>query len=214
MLSLTKRTAKVGNAIQSRSEMHGEDSVTAIDIPLADIMLAATELNAIMREPYAHNALFNHRAAAGGLVEPLLKHVKPLALDEKIEGASITITHGVEAEVVRLAPVKLAKIKLDPKLGGLTAMSCTVQCTPDLGEDIAHLLERLNSTVDVEIDGGEFGAQAELPLSAASEDSDASNATEDDDLVSESLEVEGEAPQPMPKRRGRPRKNAEHAISH
>lgn len=222
MLTITKRTAKIGNAIQSRSEMHGEDSVTAIDIPLSMIMLTAVELNAIMREPYAHNALFNHRVAGGGLVEPMLKHIKPIALDEKIEGAKITITHGVDAEVIRLAPVKLAKIRLEPQLGGLTSMACTAQCTPDLDVNIAHLLERLNATVEIEIDGGEFGAQGELSLTGQQEgESDEPDAGgeggDDPDAVDDrpTQEIAATPPIGETKRKpGRPRKNADHALAH
>lgn len=170
-MHLAKRPAKIGNAIQSRAELHGEDSVTAIDIALTDIMLSRDELNEIMREPAASAALFN--GTEDKLLEPLFKHIRPLQLAEKIEGASIVITHGVEAETIRLAPVKLAKIKPEPKIGGMTAMSCTVQATPDLDEDLAHLLGRLNSSVEAEIDGGQFGAQQELPLTEASNDDEA-----------------------------------------
>jgi hypothetical protein len=175
---LSQRSAKIGNAINTRAEMHGEESLTAVDIPLTDIMLDANELNALLREPYAHRALFDQRR--GVLCEPLFKHLKPLALADKIEGACISITHGVAAEVLTLAAVKLAKIKLEPRVGGLTAMSCTVQALPELNADMAHLLERLNAQVEVAIDGGEWGAQAELPLNQAGEDEALLNASASD----------------------------------
>lgn len=171
MLTLAKRTAKIGNAINTRAEMHGEDSVTALDIPLTDIMLDARELNAIMREPHAHNVLFDQSGVAmgGRIVQPVFQHIKPLQLAEKIEGASIVITHGIDNQELRLVNINLAKVRLEPCVGGLTAMSCTVQCTPDLDAGIASLLERLNSTVEVEIDCGEFGKQQDLPLNKARE---------------------------------------------
>lgn len=168
MLTLSKRPAKIGVAINSRRELHGETPVTALDIPLGDIMLDAAELNAILREPHAHNVLFNESGVAmgGRISEPVFKHISALALADKIEGATVTIVHGVEAIELRLAPVRLAKIKLQPQVGGLTAMTCTVQCTPDLNAGIAALLERLDTVVDVEIDCGEFGKQQALPLGA------------------------------------------------
>jgi hypothetical protein len=160
-MHLAKRQAKIGNQIPSRGETHGDETVTALDIPLTDIMLDELELGEIMREPRAADALFNK---GNGAAVPFFRHIKPIALDEKIEGASITITHSIGNESIRLVNVKLAKIKLEPCTGGMTAMDCTVQCTPDLNEDVAHLLGKLNAIVDVEIDGGEFGKQAELEI--------------------------------------------------
>lgn len=179
-MNLGKRPAMIGNAIQSRAEMHGDEPVTAIDIPLTDIMLDPEELAWILREPLAHRALFNK--VRGGIQEPLLKHIKPVVLADKIEKATITITHGVSAEELCLTPVNLAKIKLEPRAGGLTAMSCTVQAVPDLDDSaIAHLLERLNSAVEVEIDGGGFGKQKELELHEREEDEDGEEKGEGDE---------------------------------
>jgi hypothetical protein len=99
----------------------------------------------------------------------VFKHIKALSLADKIEGATVTIIHGVEAVQLRLVAVKLAKIKLEPCIGGLTCMSCTVQCTPDLDEGIAALLSRLDTVVDIEIDCGDFGKQQDLPLADSAE---------------------------------------------
>jgi hypothetical protein len=162
-MHITARSAKIGNQIQSRSEQHGEESVTAIDIPLTDIMLDERELNALLCEPYAHAALFDHRRVAS-IIAPMFPRLKALAMTERLEDATVVITHGLDRETLRLTPVRVTKIKLTPCVGGLTAMSCTVQSTPDLDVNVAHLLERLNSEVEIEIECGQFGAQAELPL--------------------------------------------------
>lgn len=166
MLTLGRRPAKIGTAIQSRRELHGETPVTALDIPLTDIMLDANELNAILREPHAHNVLFDESGVGmgGRIQQPVFKYINALSLSDKIEGANVTIVHGVEAIELRLSAVKLAKIKLEPRVGGLTAMTCTVQCTPDLDDGIAGLLGKLDSVIDVEIDCGDFGKQQDLPL--------------------------------------------------
>jgi hypothetical protein len=159
-MHLSKRQAKIGNQIPSRGEMHGDETVTALDIPLTDLMLDETELGEIMCQPRASAALFND---GNGTREPFFQNIKPIALVDKIEGATVTITHGVENESIKLINVRLAKVKLEPCVGGLTAMSCTVQCTPDLNESVAKLLGRLNSTVDVEVEC-DYGKQAELPM--------------------------------------------------
>lgn len=158
---LSKRPAKTGNQMPSRGEMHGEETVTALDVPLTDIMLDEAELGEILRQPRASSALFDD---SNGTREPFLQNIKPIALNDKIEGATVTITHGVGNESIRLVDVKLAKIKLEPCVGGMTAMSCTVQSTPDLNADVARLLGRMNSTVDVEIDCQDYGKQADLPM--------------------------------------------------
>lgn len=99
MLTLSTRPAKIGNQIQSRGENHGEDSVTAIDIPLTNVMLDEREFNALMGEPNAFNAFFDR---SRGLAEPAFTRLKPLALSEKIEGARVTIKHGLQAEELHL----------------------------------------------------------------------------------------------------------------
>lgn len=189
MFNIQDRPAKVGANINSRGEHHGEEIVTALDVPLEDIMLDEQELNALLREPLAYRALFNLERG-GRVVEPLFPKIKPIALREKLEEATVIINFGLD-EWVKLVPAKLAKIKIEPRAGGLTAMSCTIQSTPELAEPIARLLGKLNNEVVISIDGGQWGAQQDLPLNQAGEDE------------------EPEAPRDeAPKRgRGRPRKH-------
>lgn len=86
-------------------------------------------------------------------------------------------------------------------------MSCTVQCVPTLDVNIAHLLDRLNSTVEVSIDGGQFGAQQELPLNSAGvSEAEEGDLEDDDEAETERQLAEAARGLEAPKRRGRPRK--------
>lgn len=175
MTTLTTRAAKIGNAIKVHKKQAANDQkgdlLSALAIPITDVMLDEREFNALMGEANAYNAFFDR---ARGMAEPVFKNIKPLALDTKFDSASIEITHGVAAEKVRLAPVRLSKIKLAPQVGGLVQMDLIVTCTPNLDESAAHLLGQLDSTVDVEIDFGTSKAdQSELPLNKFGDDEEA-----------------------------------------
>lgn len=161
MLSISKRPARLGSSINTRAERHGDDNVTALDIPLSEIMLTAEELNALMQEPHAHNVLFDH-AKGGSLIEPVFEQVPFLPLAGKIEDATVTL--GFNDEELQLVPCNLKRLRLVPRVGGLTSLSCLVQCVPKLDSLVARLLERLNSDVSVSIACEGFGAQQQLPL--------------------------------------------------
>jgi hypothetical protein len=168
-LKLTQRPAKVGNQIQSRSETHGNDSVTAFDIPFKGVMLTAEELNDITGEAHAFNSLFD---TSGGLEKPLFDCFKAFALRHKFQGGTVKIKHGLEAEEIVLTACKIAKIKLEPKTGGMTECCFTVQTIPTLDERAAHLLECLNSEVEIEISAelSAEDAQRDLPLDVSGDE--------------------------------------------
>jgi hypothetical protein len=203
MFSIQDRGARIGNQIGSRGEQHGDESVTAVDIPLDDIMLDERELNALLREPHAYRCLYNVERG-GSVVEPMFPHVKPIALKDKIEEARVVIDFGLD-DSITIVPAKIAKIKLEPRTGGLTAMSCTVQSTPELGEQLARLLGKINHDVVVSIDGGQFGAQKELPLNAHGEgeqpSQDPEHGDEPDEAPEREREPEHEQEEPRPRRR-------------
>lgn len=185
METITNRPCKIGTSIPSRAEMHGDESVTAMDIPVEGIMLDAEELNMLLGEPRAHDVLYT-KGVTGKPAEPALSKIRTLYVDDKYEGATVTFRLGLAREEVKLGNVKLAKLELEPQVGGMTALSLTIQCTPKLGPDIPKILGFLKREVEIEIEGAEVieakKDQAQLPLDG-----------------------EGNAP----KKRGRPRKGAE-----
>lgn len=168
MLTLNKRPAKIGAAVNTRCEKHGDEDVPACDIPLVGIMLEAAELNALLGDPYAHTALFNHRPGSQ-LDEPIFRKFNPLRLRDKFEEAEVVIYAGLEPKEIRLKAVKLARVTLDPQVGGLTELALQVQCTPET-ETIGELLAFMNHTVDVVVSFGKTATkgekQSELPLNS------------------------------------------------
>ena len=149
MLRLSRRTCKIGTGINTRRELHGEDPVAAVDIPIADVMIDAEELNALLREPHAHGMFFNTTSTK--LVEPAFPTLRAFRFAESIEPAIVELELSSET-TVRLAKCTLARIELEPRPGGLTAMSLQVQCTPKLDSSIARLLEKLDSEVGIVIE--------------------------------------------------------------
>jgi hypothetical protein len=163
VLTLNRRPCRIGTSINTRREKHGDENVTAIDVPLSGLMLEAAELNMILREPHAHGVFFDH-AKGGALVEPVFRDVVPfIPIAGKAEGAEVQLEWN-NTTVMLLLDCKLARMRLVPQVGGLTALALQVQCTPKLDSLVAKLLERLDSDVDVTIRCDGYGAQQELPL--------------------------------------------------
>jgi hypothetical protein len=142
ILSLSKRPAQVGPSINTRTEKHGNDDVPGIDIPVSQIFLDKDELNALLQDVEGHDALYTE--ARGEQLEPRFQTIQPLVLDDKFTGAkvSLEVTTGGEKTVLHLKPAKIAKIKLEPQVGGLTLMSCTVQGNPQDHTDVLALLNQ------------------------------------------------------------------------
>jgi hypothetical protein len=212
-MTLNSRPCMLGSSINSRVEIHGDENVPALDIPLSAIMLTGTELNALLQEPYAHSALFNERTNPRALVEPLFKQLHPLKLKDKFEESSVTLVVGLNRKTVTLNDVKLAKLTLQPLVGGLTALKLIVQCTPTLDDGITTLLAFMNHDADVEITIGERVApaqkQSELPLSMSESPAPGPGVPGDDDGDDDEEELEeDDKPEPVEAKakRGRPAK--------
>lgn len=161
-LTLSKRPGTIGPSINTRTKMHGDDSVPGVDIPIQNILLDAGELGVLMNEPTAHERLF--RTDRSKHAEPAFMNVKPMVIDGKFEDAKVTIFRE-GADPLILKPAKVASIKLTPQVGGLTAMTCTVQGNPT---DHVDVLELLNAKIRVSILNGKVfeadQSETELPL--------------------------------------------------
>lgn len=154
ILELTKRHAKVAH-LNVREEKHGDDSVTAVDIKLSEIVLEKDDLNALLAEKHAHAALFN-QAKAGALIEPVFKRFAPFAFTEKFVDCAATLYLGLGAQAFELEDVKLASIKLECVSGGQTMLSLTLQHELDDSEILASLADQLGRECSVEITFGKL----------------------------------------------------------
>jgi hypothetical protein len=157
-LSLEKRPCRIGVSINTRREMHGEEPVPAMDIPLTNILLDKGELNALLGDKFAHDSLYTTKASKPA--EPTFaRSLKPFSVIGKFANSRVVIWVGLKPEMLELAEVKLVKLKLEPQVGGLTALALTVQTIANDGE--TQLLQFLDSSADVAIDFGEPVADAE-----------------------------------------------------
>lgn len=165
-LNLTKRQAKVGPSINTRTQRHGEEDVPGVDIPISGILLTPAELNTMLEDPSAHEHLFAKADADGAHIRPRWPVIGRFPIDRKFKDAKATIK--VDDIDCVMKPCKLDKIALELQEGGLTAMSCTVKGVPPEHLDVLGLLNRKCS---IAIAGAQLDKKAdnqgELPLEGA-----------------------------------------------
>lgn len=166
MLTITRRAAKIGTSLNVRNELHGDEDVPACDIPIDGIMLEAEELNALLDNPEAHQRLFISKTH--GFEEPAIPQFGSHRMADKFEGARVKLHLGVKPTLLELEDVKLAKVTLEPKPGGMTAMSLQVQATPGT-KAIGQISAFMNHEISIEITDAarakKSAKQDELPLS-------------------------------------------------
>lgn len=166
MATLAKRVCKL-TGMNVRIEKHGDASVVAIDVQFDDYLLVAEEFALISREEHAQRLLFDDSGVSMGarVQQPLFAAFKPFQLAEKLEECGIKITHGVGAEVLEFTGVKIAKVLLERRVGGMTSMSLQAQIVPDLDKGYLDTLASLiTHVVELEVDLGVLGAQKSLDL--------------------------------------------------
>lgn len=159
-LNLTKRPAKIGKSVNTRTEMHGEEEVPGQDIPLSGILLSVEELIAITDEPTAGQGLFKMEADQ---YVPRFLAIDSIPLEHKFVGATVKMSGGVPATTYKNGKIKNIWIKALG--GGMTELSCTLQVNPDNGDPSAQSL--INAKVSVTIKAQleiETDDEPELPL--------------------------------------------------
>lgn len=170
MLTLEKKVCKIGTSINTRRQIHGEEPVPAMDIPISEIMLERDELQAIYDDITVWDNWFDHRAG-DKLPEPAnwLKQSKPIGFADKFKDSQVILYVGLKPEIITLVNVKLARLNFEPKVGGLTAMSLTIQATPDMAK-AAKIFDHMDHTAHIAIEIGERDEgdtvknQPELPM--------------------------------------------------
>ena len=159
-LNLTKRPAKIGKSVNTRTEMHGEEEVPGQDIPLSGILLSVEELIAITDEMTAGQGLFRME---GDQYVPRFLAIDWIPLEHKFVGATVKMSGGVPSTTYKNGKIKGIWIKALG--GGMTEMKCTLQVNPDNGDPSAQAL--INAKVAVTIKAQleiESDDEPELPL--------------------------------------------------
>ncbi|HLF10088.1 MAG TPA: hypothetical protein VJA26_02645 [Gammaproteobacteria bacterium] len=160
------RVCKLGGHINVRSEKHGEDNVPACDVSITGVLLDRDEVDALLGEG-SHEALYVTNGK-NTPPEPRFREFKPFALLHKFEKSRVALEiDGIKDEVV-FDDIKLARLRIEPKTGGLTALGFSVQCTPS-SDIMAQLYDHLDREVKAKVRFGKLverddGKQKELGL--------------------------------------------------
>jgi hypothetical protein len=163
-LNLPARAAKIGAAINTRSERHGDEDVAALDIPVT-FVLDPLELCWLLKSEEAAHRLFIGVGTTHG--EKALPAIGAIRLREKIEGANVSLTFtGLMGDVVLdFTNAKLAKISVDPLFAGKSNCALTIQVCPDLDDTaVLALLGHMNGECELSVTVDGYNAQKPLPL--------------------------------------------------
>lgn len=163
MLELSKKHATMG-VINNRLEKHGDESVTAFDIPL-EMLLDTDELEQLA--PRASKWLFNDNR---GALEPAFPQFESVTLKDAIDakGACIAIGAGDKPYEIEFEDVRLKGLTLTPLPGGHTQLSLKLQIRPE-SKHLAKLIDAQETDVKFTFSEADFvpknkRKQQELPL--------------------------------------------------
>lgn len=161
--TVKKRECKIGPSINTRTEKHGDNDVPAADVEIEGVMLDREELGELLGDNAAWCAFFNQ---TGKLFEPLFAQLA-YALTHKFKDSNVVLYLGLAHEKLELAGVKLNRITLTPRTGGMTELTLQVQCTPDAAQ-MGELHVHRNQHASIGIRFGKLDvktkAQPELPI--------------------------------------------------
>lgn len=148
--TFSKRPCKLSGSANGRTEMHGEDSVAAVDISISAFMLNADELNKLTVDEHFDRRVIDTPKGSKGAKESGLRRFKPLQLRDKYVNCNVALSLGLAKDALELEQCRIAKITLEPTTGGLTEMTMQVQCTPD-EKQIARIFAFLNKDIDARV---------------------------------------------------------------
>lgn len=166
-----KGEAAIGGSINTRTELHGEDHVMAMDIPV-QLLIKRNVLCKLLREDLAVQSLFNEKKP--GHFEPLFGgKIGWIPLVGKYKESSVTFTCGVDEKKIEFENCSISKLKIDPQIGGMTAVKLTVQT--EMNEVGKDLFDFAGGNWPVEIKLGKLADvskedQMELPMGGPVDD--------------------------------------------
>lgn len=169
MLKLKGKRCVMG-VINNRVEKHGEDDVTAFDIPL-DALLKPAELDSLV--PLASRVLFNTKGSVQEPAFPDFAHF-PLRHDLAAKAATLEFGSNVSTDyAIEFEEVTLKGLVLEPLIGGETGLKFKLQVRPQ-NKHITRLLNAQNTSVkltvgDLKIAEKAARKQQALPLAAPGE---------------------------------------------
>ena len=151
ILRLDTKLCRMGK-ISNNLEKHGGDHVTAFTIPIAELMLTKAELmltkaelNAFMRDKFCYQSWYD-TTKGNQAAEPMpWWGGESFYVSETFEADAGTITvsgdkacdfasEGDPKDDDYRAAIVVSKIKLTPRTGGLTELTCSIYLRPGVGK--------------------------------------------------------------------------------
>jgi hypothetical protein len=144
------RLGKIGNDL----EHHGDDQVTAFNVPVTT-ELTADDLNSLVEDRYFSRRLFDSGNGRGTPTAPGdgFRKIKPLELRDAFEEVRVELVVRGKT-VLRFENCKVSKITLEPCLGGTTECGFSVHLRPTSDKEILQLLHHQHREVQITMAGG------------------------------------------------------------
>jgi len=187
MLSIRETYCQQGK-LSNNLEMHGEEEVTAFDIPISGITLTGEEVNALLEDPYADRWIFNN---SKDVRESNVSKFHPLQMIDAYEQATVVLTMSTGAAHT-FANCKITKVTLEPKRGGEVIVGFSLRLRPENEQQILDLIEHQHHSIKIDVQEGKIALkggrkQQELPLNRAGADEEADTSSSGDTEGTEEL---------------------------
>ena len=143
--------------LNTRTENSRPDDVPATTLRL-NVKQSADVLSFFTPELKGNLFDFNAGSDLGGDLPARMKDphmVYPIARDEEMTGATLTIDHGVKSKMV-LADCVIKDFRITPYEGGTVALTFNVNCHPDAWKDLPALYLKQKQAITVTIEPAEL----------------------------------------------------------
>lgn len=184
MLNIQKTFAMMGK-ISNNLEKHGEEDVTAFEVPIDAIALTAEAFNALIEDPYADRWLFNDKAE---MREPNAAKFKPLEMLDTFEEAVVSMTLGDKEHMFHDCRIK--GVTIEAKRGGDIMLGFSVRIRPENPEQIITLIDYQNHEIKIDVQdakvvlkGGRKQQELVLTMGKDEPNGDASNEEEKGEVL-------------------------------
>lgn len=149
MFELDTRPCKLGVYLNTPTQKHGDDRVPAKVIGIKNILLTKDELNELLDDKHAWDALYVERKGKPAM--PLFADkLGPLKVLGKFKGSTVNLSFGLKPYEIAFSEATCKSLELERTEGGLTALSFTIVCLKsNVGGELARLDEHLDGSADI-----------------------------------------------------------------
>lgn len=121
---LSEKVCQLGKQFSSNGEGEGEQREDLVKFALEGLMLNARELDKVLGEG-AHDRLFRKGKGSDALEPALGDDINELKLVHRYVDSTVTLSLG--EETLTLVKAKIMGVVLQPQIGGMTWMACSIE---------------------------------------------------------------------------------------